>query len=179
MAGMTFHEEWFGESSQQALRRFARGTRGVPGIVVEVGCWEGRSTVALANEIAPDIVHAVDTWLGSNGEISAELAAERDVYAQFVENVADLTAGNVQPWRMGWREWFAANEEPIRFLHIDAEHSYVEVRDNILAALPFMSPGSILCGDDAHHPPVMRAVHETLGATHRTASLWWKRIGVT
>lgn len=149
-------------------------TEGVAGRVVEVGCWEGRSTVVLANAVAPDVVHAVDTWRGSPGEISASLAQERDVFAQFTENIAALTAGNVAPHRTGWRTYFTSDTSPIRFLHIDAEHSYDEVRDNIETAKPLIAPGGIIAGDDAHHEPVMRAVHEQfVGEVIRFhASLW-------
>lgn len=167
-----FTEDWFGPHSQQAVADLAWSTLSLPGDVVEVGCWEGRSTIAIANAIAPATVHAVDTWQGSPGEISADLAAGRDVYATFAANVAELTAGNVQPHRMGWREFFADRTDRIRFLHIDAEHTYVEVRDNILAALPLLVRGGVICGDDAHHPPVVKAVLETLGNARVTASLW-------
>lgn len=177
---MTFTEDWFCEASQEALARLARATSGVPGSIIEVGCWEGRSTIALGNAVAPEWVYAVDTWQGSAGEISAELAAERDVFATFLENIRLLGKGNIAPMRMDWREWFDRNRQPIRFLHIDAEHSYQEVRDNIAAALPVLSPGAIICGDDAHHPPVKQAVLDTLGPnTNTIATLWWKRIGVT
>lgn len=176
---MKFDEDWFCEASQNALARLARGTQGINGVVVEVGCWQGRSTIALANAVAPDWVYAVDTWRGSNGEISAELAAERDVFAEFLENIRELTSGNVAPMRMDWREWFGRSRQQIRLLHIDAEHSYPEVHDNIVAALPKMAPGGIICGDDAHHPPVIKAVHDTIGIPTITATLWWHRIGVT
>lgn len=146
---------------------------------MEVGCWTGRSTLALANEVAPEWVYAIDTWQGSAGEPSADLAAERDVFAEFLENIRELGKGNIAPMRMDWREWFDRNRQQIRFLHIDAEHSYVEVHDNILAALPRLSPGAIICGDDAHHPPVIKAVEDTIGVPSITATLWWKRIGVT
>ena len=174
---MTFTEEWFGVESQGAVARLANGTRSVRGVCVEVGCWEGRSTAAIANAVWPEALYAVDTWQGSPGEISADIASQRDVFATFTENMGALTGGNVTPCRMGWREWFGQNTEPIRFLHIDAEHSYAEVRDNIAAALPVMSSWSIICGDDAHHEPVMRAVADTLGVTEMFATLWWKRIG--
>ena len=144
------------------------------GAVIEVGCWEGKSTIALANAVHPAIVHAVDTWQGSPGEISADLAAERDVYATFTTNIAEATAGNVEPHRMGWREFFADWAGPIRLIHIDATHSYDEVRDNIEAVRPFVVPGGVICGDDAHHPPIRRAVMDTLGNAFLTgAKLWY------
>jgi predicted O-methyltransferase YrrM len=59
---------------------------------------------------------------------------------------------------------------------IDAEHTYEEVRDTIEAFRPLMAPGGIICGDDVHHPPIVRAVVDTLGSDVTVdASLWiWK-----
>ena len=171
----TFGEEWFSAASQKALGDLCDRTGHLEGDVVEIGCWTGRSTVALANACYPGIVHAVDTWEGSPGEISADLAAQRDVFGEFRANIDAYTAGNVVPHRMGWRDYLPTSG-PIRFLHIDAEHTYVEVRDNIAAALPLLVPGAILCGDDVHHPPVQEAVIEAFGVLQPVASLWWVRV---
>src|SRR5688572_12405710 len=114
-----FTEEWFGAASQRTLASLAKSVVRLDGTIVEVGCWQGRSTCALANAVWPRTVQAVDTWQGSPGEISAELAAERDVFAEFQRNVVALTNGNVKPWRMGWREYFATHTEPVKLCHID------------------------------------------------------------
>lgn len=167
---MTFVEDWFSDHSQAALARLAASTNHLQGDVVEVGCWEGRSTIALANAVAPSAVHAVDTWQGSPGEISADLAAKRDVFATFQHNTTGL---NVVPHRMGWRDYFARIRMPVRCIHIDAEHSYAEVRENIESVLPLMVPGGVICGDDNHHPPVRQAVFDTLGNAWLCASLWY------
>lgn len=166
-----FREEWFGIPSQKALVRLARRVRNLEGRVVEIGCWEGRSTVALANAIWPADVDAVDTFQGSPGEISADLAAERDVLATFRANVADLTRGNVKTHVQGWREY--EDESPVRFLHVDAEHTYREVFDTIEHFRPLMARGGVICGDDAHHPPVIEAVHDQLAPVAFDATLWW------
>jgi predicted O-methyltransferase YrrM len=157
---MTFTEEWFPTESQEVLADLVREVVGVDGLIVEIGAWEGRSTVALANAAFPRIVHSVDTWEGSPGEISAVLAAERDVHGTWAENVHQLTARNVEAHRMGWREYVPTITEPIALAFIDAEHTYTEVRDNVLALLPKMAPGGIICGDDQHHPPVRQALQE-------------------
>ena len=169
----TFHENWYFTEDCQALAELARTTNHLTGAVIEVGCWEGKSTIALANAVAPDFVQAVDTWEGSPGEISADLAAGRDVYATFLDNIASATAGNVIAHRMGWREFFADWAAPIRLVHIDATHSYDEVRDNIASVQPFVVPGGVICGDDAHHPPVRRAVMDTLGNALLTGAKLW------
>jgi hypothetical protein len=176
MTAAVFTENWFDTPSQEALVTLYEKTRDVYGAVVEVGCWEGRSTIALANVCKPDLVYAVDTWEGSPGEVSADLAAERDVYGRFRANVGAETTGNVMPFRMDWRSFFRDHARPIRFLHIDATHTYEEVRDNIAAALPHMVPGSIICGDDAHHPPVKQAVLEQFPNAYRLATLWWHQL---
>lgn len=170
---VNFHEDWYSPAGILALRAAYARTFGVEGRIIEVGCWEGRSTIGLARTCAPEPVHAVDTWQGSPGEVSAELAAQRDVYATFCDNVEKATAGNVVPFRMDWRDYFAVVHGQIRFLHIDATHSYDEVRQNIEAALPDMAVGGVICGDDRHHPPVAQAVFDTLGAYQFEANLWW------
>lgn len=175
---MTFTEDWYRPSSLAILEKTFHESRGLDGRIVEVGCWEGRSTVQLANAAYPAVIHAVDTWAGSPGEISADLAAERDVYARFVENVEALTLGNVIPYRMDWRQFFVEHPGPIRFLHIDATHTYDEVRANIEAALPHVVPGGIVCGDDAHHEPVITAAIDVLVDVEQRASLWvWEKHG--
>jgi predicted O-methyltransferase YrrM len=170
-----FHEEWFGDSSQAVLAHLVQAVADVPGLLVEFGSWEGRSTCAMARAAYPRQVLAVDTWQGSPGEISSELAAKRDVFAQFLANVTHWTRGNVEPVRMGWRDWVADRAEPVALAFIDAEHTYREVFDNIAAVLPLIQPGGVICGDDAHHPPVMEAVRELLEPVELSASLWiWR-----
>ena len=174
----TFTEEWFFPEDVACLTELAGATNHLDGAVVEVGCWEGRSTIALANAVHPAIVHAVDTWHGSPDEISEQLAAERDVFATFAANIDAATAGNVEAHRMGWREFFAAWSDPIRLIHIDATHSYEEVRDNIETVLPLVVSGGIIVGDDAHHWPVRQAVADTLGNAWQTSKLWhWRKHG--
>lgn len=170
---MTFTENWYFTEDCEALADLARRTNHLDGAVVEVGCWEGKSTIALATAVHPDVVHAVDTWNGSPGEISEQLAADRDVFATFLANIDQHTPGNVIAHRTGWREFFATWDEQIRLIHIDATHSYDEVRDNIAAARSFMVPGGVICGDDAQHPPVRRAVMNTLGNAFLTGAKLW------
>lgn len=175
-----FTEEWFGDESQAVLVDLVKSVADVPGLIIEIGAWEGRSTLAMANAAWPRVIDSVDTWEGSPGEPSADLAAvaDRDVYATWRSNVDAGTRGNVEEHRMGWREYVPTIDEPIALAFIDAEHSYVEVRDNIAALLPHMAPGGVICGDDNHHPPVQDAIADTLDP-HKVlvgASVWaWRK----
>lgn len=172
---MTFTEDWFCTASQEAIAELVRSVAHLDGDIIEVGSWEGRSTAVLANVAAPQTVHAVDTWQGSPGEISATLASQRDVHATFLANMKELTDGNVVAHRMGWRDFFDGRTDPVKFIHIDAEHTYAEVFDNIQAVRPLIVPGGIICGDDVHHPPVQWAAYEALRDVRMMASLWvWR-----
>lgn len=169
-----FHEDWFGQASQNALAGFVQ--QAPPGLIVEIGAWEGRSTVAMARAAHPRPVHTVDTWAGSPAEISSDLAARRDVHAQWAANVQHYTLGNVIEHRMGWRDYTPSG--PVAVVFIDAEHTRIEVRDTILAFLPRMVEGGIICGDDAHHPPVQQGVYDCLPKrdVETIATLWyWRR----
>lgn len=178
---MGFTEEWFGTASQEVLAGLATEVADVPGRVVEIGSWEGRSSVALANAIAPRVVDCVDTWSGSPGEPSGWLAGRRDVYSTWQTNISELTAGNAAPHRMNWRTYREASDDPVALVFIDAEHSYQEVHDTIEAFLPLLSPGAVMCGDDVHHPPVLAAVLDALppDQTQQHATLWIYRHEVT
>lgn len=180
-----FVENWFPAQSCDTLARLVGAVKEIDGMLVELGSWEGRSTIAMANAAHPRIVQAVDTWEGSPGEISSELAAKRDVFAKWSANVAHYTQGNVKANRMGWRQFFndlrnngPYDTPPIALLFIDAEHTYTEVHDTILAFEPYMANGGIICGDDAHHPPIRQALDETfgIGTLHFEATLWIHRV---
>lgn len=179
MAAMSdpFGEDWFSEASQSVIAELARSVHDVPGMMLEIGSWTGRSTCALAKAIHPRTLHAVDTWAGSPGEITSQLAPQRDVFAQWKRNIDAFTDGNVIAHRMDWREFVPTITEPLAFVFIDAEHTEIEVADNIAAVLPLLSPGGIICGDDVLHPPVRQGivrhlrpvdVHARVGA-----SVWW------
>lgn len=157
-------ENWYDGAKLQRLIAACERVRPLDGAVIEIGCWEGRSTVAMAMASFPEIVHAVDHWLGTPGDDTGKLAATRDVYADFRANIDELTQGNVHSYRMDWRdfaEWWGGR--PIRLIHLDADHSYGEVREQIRRFAPLIVPNGILCGDDydmAKNGGVVRAVQE-------------------
>lgn len=131
-------------------------------LIVEIGSWKGRSTLALACN-CPGIVYAVDTWKGTEQQ-GDELAQHEDgwLFGQFTRNMAGLD--NIQPLVMTSllaAEWLRNRRFDLVF--IDGYHTYEGVRDDILAWTPLLNHGGILCGHD-YIPPywdgLLRAVHE-------------------
>jgi hypothetical protein len=130
-----FNENWTSEETLERLKTLCRRTNHLPGKVLEIGCWEGKSTIAIANACAPDEVIAIDTWAGSSDEkpdhITVRICNERDVFAQFLQNIKLSTSGNIQVVRQDCHAFMAAFGEPIRFCYIDASHDYSSVKRSI------------------------------------------------
>lgn len=175
---MPFHDLWMGESQLWRLVRLAELSNAVPGACLELGVWEGRSALRIAEAIRPATLHAVDTWGGNITEgpehPTVRALRERDVYADCRTNIAEFGAGNIVLHRMDVLEFLRAPQlMPWRFVHIDAAHDYASVRATLALVMPQMAPGGILCGDDYAYPDVRRAVDETLGAAvHSIDNLW-------
>ena len=152
------------------------------GAVVEIGSWEGRSSVALANACYPDVLHCIDLWEGSVDGAAPKLEdMVRGVEQKFARNAAALTPGNVRMVKGRSPEALSRIEGPIKFAHIDGGHKFEEVRDDILACKARLVPGGVLCGDDlmsAHagradlNGGVERAVNELLPGHERLNNFW-------
>lgn len=187
---MTFTEDWYSDEQLEHLTDLLRQTldNGVKGMVVEIGCWEGRSTVALAKTAQPYEVtlHAVDWWLGNLDEgvnhASVVGARERDVYRAFLENIEPYP--NVNVYIQDGEDYLAdLIGKRIAFIHLDAGHTFKATNKLIRLAEPLLSPGAIICGDDylnAHAGRhdlgggVERAVRENFGTQFQTfGNLWY------
>lgn len=186
----TFTEQWYTDTQLQMLGAAYNAARKLQGDIIEIGCWEGKSTVTLANICYPETLIAVDSWLGNTAETeltgreheTQAILKTRDVYSTFTQNIAAGTKGNVQVIKDDCFNWLATYQGQIKFCHIDASHDYPSVRRTIEALLPRLVPGAVLCGDDvlyAHKGRadllggVERAVSECLPGFRAAGNFWW------
>jgi beta-1,4-mannosyl-glycoprotein beta-1,4-N-acetylglucosaminyltransferase len=184
-----FHENWYADDQVLRICDLLAGVRSLPGAAIEIGCWEGKSTVALAHACHPEPLIAIDNWEGnldeSPGHGSVHLARQRDIYGQFLVNIQLLTKGNVKPVRTDCHEFLRKWHGPIKFAHIDASANYASVKSMLAALLPWMVPGGVLCGDDILTASigrqdldggVERAVREMLPKWRQVHNLWlWRK----
>ena len=174
---MAFHENWYGEQQLAELVKLAKKVYALHGSIIEIGCWEGRSTIAIANAIYPEILLCNDTWEGNlaesqvSGKIhsTVTICQKRDVYKSFVENMNEFTKGNFKIIKEDCLRWLKSYRDPVKFCHIDASHDYESVSQTIKLLKPLIVNGGIMCGDDfatSHmkrsdlHGGVERAVRE-------------------
>jgi len=165
-----FVENWFTDESCATLADLVRTVEQVPGRIVELGSWEGRSTLAIAGATGRP-VDAVDTWRGARtDEYQIRQVKARNVYAQWTANLADHP--HVTPFRMDWRRYTSTTAGAVALVFIDADHTYEEVTAQISAFLPLMSAGGIICGDDYPMVAVWTAVRDGLGTVSVCGPVW-------
>jgi len=167
-----FTSAWIPQASLDLMTRLVRDREHMDGAIIEFGAWEGRSTIAIAHGTSQDVI-AVDHWRGNPGDhLTEPIAATTDVYARFRDNTRHLP--NIVPAMMDVAEFMESWEGPIKFLHIDADHNYEPVKQQIEWAKPLMVKRGIMCGDDysSNWPGVVEAVNECL-PSHGVHHVMW------
>lgn len=147
-----FKENWYSDKQLKELSRVLNKVLHIEGDIIEIGCWQGRSTICIANVSYPEGIIAVDTWAGNFDEKpnhpTVEICKKRDVFAEFRQNIKEQTKGNVSVHKMDCFEFLDCYSGRMKFCHIDASHDYDSVVKTIEKCLPFLVKGGILCGDD-------------------------------
>lgn len=151
-------------------------------MIIEVGCWKGRSTLALADNTTGR-VYAVDHWRGTPGDPHLKevgrLGGPSGLYDTFRRNLRGRDQVIMRPMDASQAALsFAPQSADLVF--IDAGHEYLDVKHDIETYRPIVKPGGILCGHDygsEQHRGVTQAVNELLPDVQRAAfSIWWVRV---
>lgn len=160
---------WMDEPELRWLAEMAAGRERV----VEFGCYNGRSTKAIAGACR-GVVHAVDYWPG---------AMAVDVLPVFRANLAEeIASGRVVVHHCDTASFMPAPGAEPDMVFIDADHDYERVLGDIIRARYFMRRPGLLCGHDfsASYPGVMQAVAEVLPGFRRgPGSIWYKELEIT
>ena len=149
--------------------------------IVEIGCWIGRSTWALAH--TSGFVLCVDDWGNTeHGFMPTDIHNLPDGGLQdFANNMADKM-GKVIPLRLRSQE--AAKLFPLPcfdMIFIDGDHRYESVCEDIAQWSWLLKPNGLLCGhnyEDCWKADVVRAVDELVPdrSLVEGTSIWWKVI---
>lgn len=161
------------------LAWLARQARGAS-TIIEVGCWQGRSTRVLADN-SSGVVYAIDRWNAPYEGYPIDAA----VYDAFAAHLADhLATGRVVPIRDDSRAALPRLAGEIGavadLVFIDADHLYAAVQRDIVSGLQLVRPGGVIAGHDLTHrdwPGVKRAVEAVFGDSYNRGpeSIWWVR----
>jgi predicted O-methyltransferase YrrM len=133
-------------------------------IIVEIGSFQGRSTVGLAKGSKlgnNNMVYAIDIW--NNGKVNGT----NDVFVRKEDFINNLKSSQVQdivtPIHSTSNDAFNNWDKKIGMLFIDGDHSYQGVKSDIRWC-DFVIPGGIIAFHDYLSPKydnsVIRAVNE-------------------
>jgi len=143
---------WFREDNREMLQPFMGPDVKV---IVEIGCWMGKSTRWIMDQSPNAKMIAVDTWLGAV-EHQADPYRRRELatlFDTFLVNCQEY-ADRLHPLRCdsltGLLTIAKYGVKP-DVIHIDASHEYRSVYSDVLTALESF-PGTPIVGDDWDWP---------------------------
>lgn len=126
--------------------------------IVELGCFLGRSTRALADNTKGWVL-AVDDFRGPR---DCRIDGRENILAQFQQNMLGCESrvricaenfASVEPLE---------HNAPFDMIFVDGDHRYEAVKRDIEKWLPYLAAGGLISGHDYHHeyPEVMKVVNE-------------------
>jgi predicted O-methyltransferase YrrM len=117
------------------------------GVIVEIGSWQGKSTIALALGAAKahrEKIYAIDPHA-----VQPEEGYLEDTRYAFVANIKRAGVdGQVIPMIMTSKDAARDWRQPIRLLWIDGDHRYESVKQDFLLWEPFVVDGGIIAMHD-------------------------------
>ena len=125
----------------------------INGTFVELGCWKGRSTAFLLEEVIKDglprAIHVVDNFIGStNTDVEKEVYKDinkKELISEFFKNINYVQKALRSVINSDSAEAAKQFEDSsIDVIFIDAGHSYENVKADILAWLPKIKSGGII-----------------------------------
>lgn len=137
---------------------------GITGPVAEIGTFEGRFFIAMAHALAPgEVALGIDLFDWPNPEVLDRF--EANCRRHGIDPARKITwktdSRTMQPQDLLAK----VGHKPLRFFHIDGEHSRDALTRDLDRARAVMAPEGIILLDDMLHPgypTLMVAVHEWL-----------------
>lgn len=158
---------WHYQSKPAQLCAFVDKVREIEGAIVEIGCWDGKTTSHIANTCFPDKVICNDVWSTTNHDA---------LFRAFTYNMDTSTRGNYTVKKQDCRTFMESLCMPIKFLHIESSNDYDSVCSTITTALTKMARGGIICVDylcSNVRGDVERAVRKCLPDAKRIGTMWY------
>jgi predicted O-methyltransferase YrrM len=140
------------------------------GVILEIGSFKGRSTVALAHVarlFSLGRVLAIDPHT-SPSATDPDLGGADSSYSDFLGNLAAAGVANlVEPHRCYSQDFAAIWKGPIRLLWIDGDHTYQGAKQDLDLFVPHMERGGVVLMHDVlgtHYGSLRAFTEHVLGS---------------
>jgi hypothetical protein len=149
------------------------GSRGLDEIIsmlnnnctmVEVGCYQGESTLIWANSDKIIKIFAVDPWKDfyDPNDVASQRGNMKDVENIFDENIKDYSKiVKIKSTSVDASKNFDNNS--LDFVYLDGSHIYKDVVDDIKHWYPKIKKNGFIAGHDIGWSGVQSAIKDTLG----------------
>jgi len=128
--------------------------------ILELGSFLGRSTRAICDN-TNGWVYSVDMWEQEGNKLEADFVA---AFKQYQQNLKDhIDSGFLKVYKNTTDiaiERFLNSKIRFDFIFIDADHTYEQVRKDIIGCKKLLAPNGVLSGHDFNWEGVERAVRE-------------------
>jgi predicted O-methyltransferase YrrM len=145
---MTFTADWFTGNIPfwiEAFQSLDKQTR-ARARILEIGSFEGRSTIFFASTFGASTIDCVDTWLGSDEHESAERL--NSLYDRFIANTSTYSA-NIVAHKMTSAEFFIASiSDKYDLVYVDGSHRASDVLLDLVEGFNRLNTNGILMIDD-------------------------------
>ena len=157
---------WLSDVEANKLYTLAREGSG-QGIIIEIGSWQGKSTILLASgskSVNREKVYAIDPFEGYN-YVQADLGTElqkrleeslpkTETYTIFINNIHMASIGDwVIPFRGKSGDMFQSfPKQPVRLLFIDGHHDEIYVQQDYEQWGSMVTPGGYIVFHDIGLP---------------------------
>lgn len=164
---------WLSENEGRLLQKLAVKLP-TDAVIVEIGSFQGKSTIFLGWGLKSGKIFAIDPHLGVTHSGQKK---KQPTYTSFLKNIKRFGVNKlVVPIR---KTSEAANKrwsKSIDLLHIDGLHEYKFVKQDIKLWLPYLKEGGIVICHDAFcpFPEVFQAVREEIFSKRQ-----WKYLGAS
>lgn len=149
-----FSHDWFSGNipNLTEIANHWRVARPSPFSILEIGSFEGKSTVWLGTHFKPTEIVCIDTWQGGADHVGTGINFE-EIRSHFLHNtsmlfqigirvediVADSYTGLIQ---------LNAQNRLFDFIYVDGSHTAKDVLQDLVLSYPLLKPGGIIYCDD-------------------------------
>ena len=134
---------------------------GIAGAVAEIGVFQGRFFIALAKAAAAgERALAIDPFTWPDAGIRDQFLGNCRAHGLADETVVPIAADST---KLSVRDVFGAAGGPVRFWHIDGDHTAPSLTSDLDLAAATLHPRGLVCVDDMlhpHYPLLTTALHD-------------------